>query len=352
MEIWIVIAVLTAATLLGVLWPLLKGAPRSAPRRDYDRAIFSDQLAELDRDLARGTIAPPEAEAARNEISRRLIATAAGTEVPEAMPLSRKAWILTVIIAVPLLAVPLYLRSGAPGLPDVPQRDRIAHATENKDFEGMVAEVERHLKQEPADVEGWAVLAPAYKRMDRFADAAEAYRKIVVLGRANANTFADMGEMLVFAGEGMVNAEADKAFAESLKLDAKQPKARFYAAMGLRQEGKAKEAIAAWKALLDDSPPDAPWRAAVEKEMTEASAADMAPEDRQAMIRGMVDGLQERLKANGDDLEGWKKLINARKVLGEIDEARTAYQSARAAFKDKPEALAELDGLARSLNLQ
>jgi cytochrome c-type biogenesis protein CcmH len=80
-------------------------------------------------------------------------------------------------------------------------------------------------------------------------------------------------------------------------------------------------------------------------------AANMSAKDRQAMIQSMVDGLEEKLKTNGKDLDGWLKLIRARTVLGETDKAKTAYVSARDQFKDDPKALAQLEGLAQEMNI-
>jgi cytochrome c-type biogenesis protein CcmH len=255
-------------------------------------------------------------------------------------------------VLVPVIAAGFYLRTGAPHLPDVPLRDRIAHATENNDFAGMVAQVEEHLKANPTDRQGWEVLAPAYRRMNRFDDSARAFSQAINLGGRTPDNLADMGEMITMGNEGMVTAEANAAFAEALKLDQKHPKARYYAALALRQEGKTDEAVAAWKALLDDSPADAPWRSMVDRDIAEVAAKDMSPDDQQAMIRGMVDGLEERLKSDGNDLEGWQRLMNARKVLGEMDKAKAAYEAAKAVFKDKPDALASLDELARSLSIE
>jgi cytochrome c-type biogenesis protein CcmH len=351
MLIWLVFALLTAAAVAGVLWPLFRQPRRLADRADYDRAVFIDQLAELDRDIARGAIAAAEAEAARNEISRRLLAagqagrTVAGTG-------GRRTALLLAAVAVPVVAMLLYIRAGTPHLPDVPLRERLASATENNDFVAMVAQVEEHLRANPQDVQGWQVIAPAYRRLNRFADAAGAFQQLIRLGQATPDNLADLGEMIVFANEGLVTAEAAQSFADALKRDPKHPKSRYFAALVLRQEGKTAEAVAAWKALLADSPHDAPWRAMVDRDIAAAAALEMPAEDRQAMVRGMVDGLEARLKVDGSDLEGWQRLINARQVLGEIDKARAAYESARTIFKDQPEALASLDALARSLSLQ
>ncbi|MGQ0484052.1 MAG: c-type cytochrome biogenesis protein CcmI [Hyphomicrobiales bacterium] len=345
--IWLVFTIMTAAVLAMLLMPLWKGNAAVTPgRARFDQAVYRDQLAELERDRARGAIGAAEAEAARNEISRRLIQAAR----PESKLATGKAGVMGLIGAalVPLVAIPLYLNSGNPQLADVPLSARLERAVDNRDFAALVAKVERHLAQNPDDVEGWRVLAPAYKRERRWQDAATAYANIVRLSQADAATISDYGEMLVFANEGMVTAEAARAFATALAADAKLPKARFFAGLALKQEGRRQEARQAFEVLLAESPAGAAWRPMVETELQDLAGA----EERQATIRAMVDGLEERLKSNGGDLQGWQRLIRSRKVLNEIDKAKAAYATARHHFMGRPEALAALDGLAKEMGIE
>lgn len=363
MAIWIIFAIMTAALLAALLWPVERRG-RSLPERSaFGRAVFRDQLAELDRDVARGTIGAGEAEAARNEIARRLIAEEEGPRGPAPVSSRRVSWLAAAVI--PAIALPLYLHFGSPHLRDVPLSERLASAVENNDFEALVAKVEVHLAANPNDVQGWSVLAPAYKRMQRYGDAAAAYETLLRLSRPTADLYADYAEMLVFANEGMVTADAAKAFGEALKLDSTHPAARFFSGLAFKQEGKTEEALATWKALLADTPPDAGWRAGLEQEIAGLSGAkapalseeqiaatkDMSDTDRQSMIRSMVEGLEARLQSSGDDIEGWQRLIRARVVLGEMDKAKTAYLTAKVRFKDKPDVVAALDELAQSLKI-
>lgn len=345
--IWLVFAIMTAATLAVLLMPLWAGRAAVAPGRGrFDQAVYRDQLAELERDRARGVIGDAEAEAARNEISRRLIEAAR----PQSEPAAGKTGVMGLIGAalVPLVAIPLYLNSGMPRLADVPLSARLEKAMDNQDFAALVAKVERHLAQNPDDIEGWKVLAPAYKRERRWQDAADAYANIVRLSQPDAATITDLGEMLVFANDGMVTAEAARAFATALKADAKMPKARFFAALALKQEGRKDEARRAFKVLLAEGPTVAAWRPMVEAELKDLAATG----DRQAMIRAMVEGLEERLKTDSDDLEGWQRLIRSRAVLKELDKAKAAYATARHHFMDRPKALAALDGLAKEMGIE
>jgi cytochrome c-type biogenesis protein CcmH len=365
MMIWIVFAAMTAVVIAALILPVLRreaGGP-AADRNAYDRAVFRDQLSELDRDLERGVIGPAEAEAARNEISRRLIAAAEQPAPKAAMVTPSLA--LAAVLIVPLVALPLYLKAGSPQLPGVPLDQRMAEAEAKGDYEALIVKVERHLAQNPDDLDGWKVLAPAYRRGMRFADAVEAHRNIVRLSPPDALALSDYAEAMVMAGEGMVSAEAHDLFGKALALDPKLPKARFYDALALKQEGKTEEAKAAFEAFLKDTPADAPWRAMLLAEMqdmgakppaldseTMANAQAMAPEDQQAMIRSMVDGLEEKLTANPDDLDGWLRLIRSRAVLGEADKAKAAYDKALAQYSGNADALAQIAALAKDMNIQ
>lgn len=362
--IWIIFALMTVAVIAALLRPAWRsaGRPTDHDRNAYDCAIFRDQLLELDRDVERGSIAASEADAARNEISRRLIAAAQAPVKPRA--LTSPALALLSALLVPALAVPLYLKAGSPKLPDVPLAARLERAAESGDYQALIFMAEQHLAKNPDDIQGWKVLAPAYRSMERWSDVAEAQQNILRLSKPDAAMMADYAEALVMANQGLVSAEARAIIAKTLTLDPKLPKSRFYAALALKQEGRAAEAKAAFDAFLADSPADAPWRPMLLAELqdmasrppaldpqTMEDAASMSPSGRQAMIRTMVDGLEEKLKADAGDLEGWLRLIRARGVLGEGERARLAYAAAKAQFKDDVKALAALAGLAKEMNI-
>lgn len=346
MMVWTAFAVMAAVAVAVLLAPLWRSASAEVPgRANYNLAVFRDQLAELDRDRVRGLIGGPEAEAARNEISRRMIEAGAQTKaVPQPQPARRLVHILSALL-VPAIAVSIYLREGSPDLPDVPRAARLAEAAETGDFAALIAKVEEYLATNPGDAEGWGVLAPAYKREGRWQDAANAYGQILRLTKPTAESLSDFAEMLVFAGNGLVTADARKTFSEAAALDPKSPRPRFYLALALKQEGKVAEAKAGFEALLADSSADAPWRPLLVQEL------ESLGDDQRVMIRAMVDGLDERLKANGDDLEGWLRLIRSRTVLNEADRAKAALATARQQFKDNAQALSALEALANELNL-
>jgi cytochrome c-type biogenesis protein CcmH len=342
MSLWLAFTALTVAALAALGWPLLRARGPAASDVEAQRAVFRDQLDEVERDAARGLISAEEAKAARNEVARRLIATE-NAEAASGDPPRRAS--LAPLALVPVIAVPVYLHYGAPTLPDMPLQTRLEQAIEQKDFVALVAKVEQQLAKNPNDAEGWRVLVPAYREMGRFAEAASALQQLLRLEPPTAPRLADFGEMQVLANEGMVTANAAKAFAAALAADPKLPKARFFTALALKQEGKREEAVAEWRALLADSAPDAPWAEAVKTQIADTTGQN-------DMILSMVNGLEERLKTENQDLDGWLKLIRSRVVLGERERAKAAYASARDIFKDRPEALAALAGLARELRIE
>jgi cytochrome c-type biogenesis protein CcmH len=373
MAIWFIFSGMTAAVVAVLLIPFLrKKSATQNPDSDFEQAIYRDQLQELDRDHARGIIGGVEVEAARNEISRRLLQ--ASTSKASAFAGTSALAKLAVLI-VPLLAIPIYAKFGSPVLPDVPLQERLKGAIASQDFTALVATVEAHLAEDPNDIKGWQVLAPAYKRQLRWADAAEAYLNILNLAPASAEAIADYAEMLVYANEGMVTADAQRAFEEALKLDPKDPRARYFDALAVKQEGKTVEAKKLFTDFLNDSPADASWRPMVETELRGmdgakapalskdgakapvlseeqmAAGQSMSADDQASMIKGMIDGLEQRLGSDSHDLDGWLRLIRARGVSNDVEKARGSLQLAMGIFKDEPASLETLNSLAKELGI-
>jgi cytochrome c-type biogenesis protein CcmH len=360
---WVLAVVLCLAT-MGALLVVKAPATPASGRSTGALAIYKDQLMELDRDLASGVLGADEAEAQRIEISRRLLA--AGRESTISTATSYTFPKLTVL-AVPALAVALYYVVGSYGLPDVPRAERLAAAETSNDWDALIARVEQQLDQRPDDAQGWQLLVPNYLNMGRYGDAARAIGNLIRINGPDAELYASMGEALVYDNKGLLTQQSVAIFQEALKLNSKHPKALYYNALGLSQEGKAAEAQLAFQSLLTQSPADAPWRKTVEQELAKLApnaaapqitpeqmqgAEGMAPEDRLAMIRGMVDGLDEKLKTNPNDIEGWLRLIRARSVLKEEDKAGAALLIARSTFATNTTNTKLLDDLAKELNLK
>ncbi|TMI99737.1 MAG: c-type cytochrome biogenesis protein CcmI [Alphaproteobacteria bacterium] len=377
MTLWFLFALMTAAAIFAVLWPL--GRRRGlGPRGGSDLAVYRDQLDEIVRDRAAGLIGEAEAEAARVEVSRRLIA-AADAAKPDAAPLAgatfrRRAAALAVLIALPALAAALYLKLGSPQLPDQQLASRATTPMQNRTLDTLVAQVEDHLAQNPNDGRGWEVVAPVYMRLGRFDDAVKARRNALRLSGASAAREADLGESLMAAANGVVTDDAKAAFERALAYDPKYSKARFFLGVAAYQDGQGSKAADIWRDMLKDAGPDSPWIGMVREALASvgapsepasaqqpasgpsaediAASEQMKPEDRNAMVRGMVDRLADRLKRDGSDLEGWLRLMRAYMVLGERDRALSALADARRALGHDTDKLRRLDELVKELKLE
>jgi cytochrome c-type biogenesis protein CcmH len=384
--IWFVLAGLTAIVLFVLLRPLADTGTKPLAPDSFDSAVYRDQLNEIESDRARGLIGEKEAEAARIEISRRLLAAdnkARGRDRAESRGVSAKAAVAVIALSLPLLALGLYLVFGSPRLPDQPLAARLEDPTTNRDLEALVARVEARLRERPEDGQGWDVVAPVYLGSGRYAQAAEAYGHAVRLLGPSATRLSGQGQALVLANDGLVTEEARVALARAHELDGTLIEPRILLAIAKEQDGQFAAAAADWRALLDDAKEDAPWRAMVEKrvELAEAhlsgtpmpseapaktapaspkgpgaadiaAAEDMDPAARQAMIEGMVQRLAARLDQGGGALADWLRLVRAYSVLDRKDDASKALAKAKSQFSGDRQALEELDQLAAELGLK
>ena len=384
MLLWAIFAVLTAVVLYALLRPLAGGSGGEGSRAAFNATVFRDQLGEVQSDRERGLIGEGDAEAARIEIARRLLATdgeeAGAVRSPAHSPL--RALAVGLAIALPLAALSLYLIYGSPRLPDQPLIARLQDPASDKNLEVLVARVEARLREHPEEGEGWEVIAPVYMGWRRYADAAEAYRQSIRLIGESPKRLASYGQALVLANDGVVTEDARQALERALQLDPTLVEPRLVLIIAKEQDGQIAAAIEDWRAMLAKAPADAPWRKLVEQRLAEdeaklagkavpakpedvpstppqgpsrddvAAAQNMKPADRQAMIESMVQGLADRLGQKGDDLAGWLKLVRAYTVLDRKDDALKALEKAKTQFSGNAAALQQLDALAAELGLK
>jgi cytochrome c-type biogenesis protein CcmH len=370
MMLWWILALMTAAALGAVMWPLVR--TRTLRAAGSDLAVYRDQLEEIERDRADGRIGHDEFEAARVEVSRRLLvaANAAGPEKSETATGGgrRIAALVGAIIAIPLIAGPLYVLLGSPDLPGEPAASRDSGDGQVGSVAALIARIETHLEENPNDGRGWEVLAPVYMKLERYDDAVNARRNALNLLGATGEREVDFGEALTSAAGGVVTAEAKAAFERSVALQADNFKAMFYLGLAAQQDGNRGEAARIWHDLIAKAPADAPWLTVVRQSLARverpgatppgpgpddlAAAGEMTPEARNQMIRGMVERLATRLHEDGSDVDGWLRLLRAYMVMGDRDKAKTAAGEARGALAREPEKLKLLDEGIRALGVE
>ena len=265
-----------------------------------------------------------------------------------------------------------------------------AQAGELDDVGTMISKLATRLKTDTTDGEGFRMLGWSYVNTDRPDEAVIAYSTAVKLLPGRADVHAGYGEAMVAVAKDAVTPEAKIQFDEAIKIDPKEPRARFFLALHKAQNGKENEALAEWIALSNESSAELPWQSDLQQRATKlaakvgtnidgkfkktavapaapkstgsfiptgpdaatlAAAEKMPVAERQSMIDGMVEGLATKLKSNPDDIDGWVKLIRSRIVLKDNAKAKDDLNLARKAFASKPDKLAQLNSLAAELGL-
>jgi len=285
--IWLLLAALAVTALLIALPPLL--APGGAAAAgSSDLAVYRDQLAEIDKEFERGLLTAAEAEAARTEIKRRILAVPKAEAPVQAAKASRPLAIAAGV-GLCVFSAALYLTLGRPTLPGRPfDRAAVQAAADTAmrravdEVETMVAKLADRMKANPNDAQGWRMLGWSYLQLGRTGEGVAALKHAVELEPKNAALRSQLGEAVVRLAEGTVSAEALKIFDAALALDAKDPRARFYRGMALAQAGKEREALAAWVQIIRDGPADAEWMPGL-REQARALAATLKLDPKSAV---------------------------------------------------------------------
>ena len=276
---WTVAAILTALSVAVVIYPLTRKARKLESADDYDLTIYKSQLAEIEQDVKRGLIDVSEAEAARAEVARRVLAAQSAIDEQTPKPKSKKgkkggeakkvegaisstnvriAGVVALML-IPFVTVGLYFTLGSPNLQSQPLAGRLSKPPEQQSMTELVASTELRLKNNPDDLVGWKRLAPIYMSIRRPDKAIEALHQVLRLEGETVATLSDIGEAMVVREAGIVSESAFRLFKRANGLDAQAPKPRFFLAIGLGQQGKEQEAIETWQSMINDFPADAPW---------------------------------------------------------------------------------------------
>jgi cytochrome c-type biogenesis protein CcmH len=263
----------------------------------------------------------------------------------------------------------------------------------------MIRRLAARLVQNPRDVAGWRTLGWSYASIGHFSEAAEAYAKAIELNPGEAEIRSARIEVLIKSADGIVTADARNAIEETLAVDPKDARARFFKGLAEEQNGDKTSARAEWTELLKDVNSDEPWVADLKDKISELDrgvggdaarpegskpgaaggllealrtsrapqasraiergpreedvrAAEAMPAgDRAAMIQGMVAGLADRLQRSPRDADGWIKLIRSRMVLGETELAKQALTHGLEVFADDKQQRDRIAGAAQQLGL-
>lgn len=410
---WILCAALVigvAAALLAPIWRGRGTGGEALPSAAYDLQVYRDQLREVERDQERGIVSAEDAVRLRNEIGRKVLD--ADRRLAEAAPAARGGTALAagaVLLVLLAGSLAVYLREGAPGLTDQPMAERLALAKRAYDSRPSQAEAEASaparvqppapdpeylelierlraaVAQKPDDPQGLALLATNEMRLGNMAAARAAQQRLVELRGEDASPqeLMQLAALMMEAAGGLITAEAEEVLARALRRDPRQPQSRYLLGMLQLQNGRPDRAFPIWRELLEEGPEDAPWMAPIRASIRDlawlAGAPDYIPPDpapergtpalpgpdqdavaaaeglsgaeRQQMILGMVEQLQQRLASEGGSAGEWARLISSLGVLGRAEDARAIWTEAQTRFAAQPEALAQIRAAAEAAGL-
>ncbi len=326
---------------------------------------FKVQLAEIEAGVKAGRLDAQGAEAAKAELARELMRHRA-----RAQPGSQKASERLIGVGLPVvslvsvgLAIAAYAVLGTPDQPAAPMAMRLMEQGNPISFSQAITRVETQLLVSPDDIDGWQVLAPAYMRSERYADAANAYRRILELTPPTPDTLTDLAQALLFENQGVASPEAIAALEQAVEMDPTHPRSRFFLAGDATRRQEWDNAINQWNELIALSGGDEPWLEVAQNGLSVAVArGETSPQVPDAtssvtedtaqveLIRSMVAGLAERLDNDGGSIAEWTRLVRSYLVLGEAENARLAYEKAKVAYPEAEERT-ELDAAAREADL-
>lgn len=353
---WVAAGVLSAAAAFLILSRAAKAASLGASV-DPTAILYRRQLSEIDELAERGLIGETERKSAQAEAARRLLAAAdAPTEGWRAGPAGRRG-VLAAVVTAPLAALVVYLMLGSPGMPDQPFAARMkawqASNPESLDAPELAAVLKKLTAERPNSAEGFRLLAMVEGAAQNPAESVRAARHAVRLAPQRADVWETLGEALVVESGGQLTDEARGAFQETLKRDPKAVVARFQLARARIESGDKAGGLAEWRSLASELAPDDPRRQALaaaiaEQEGAPTPQAGSLSAGQMGAIRGMVEGLAARLKANPDDPQGWVRLVRAYAVLGETGKRDAALKEAETRYRARPDVVEALNAAAKA----
>ncbi len=376
----------------------------------YDLQVYREQLLEVERDLARGVIAKPDAERVRVEVSRRILA--ADARVRAATPVVQSTGAVgTMAAGLAVLVVAgsgvMYFMLGAPGYGDLGLKQRIetarlTHETRpsqeqveaqvspapplemDPQYKALIDQLREKVAGQPDDLEGQVLLAHHEAQSGNLEAARVAQAQVIALmgDLAGAEEYAQLGELLIIAANGYVSPQAEQILRTALEKDPTHGPARYYWGLMLAQTGRPDLAFRIWDGTIRQSPAGSPWLSPILDGIVEMAwlagvpdyevptprgaapalagpssedinaAAGMSAEARQEMIQSMVARLSDRLATEGGSPDEWVRLIGALGILGQKDRAQVIYNEAKVSFAEDETALAMLGEAAGQAGLE
>ncbi|GAB3386083.1 c-type cytochrome biogenesis protein CcmI [Massilia agri] len=260
MTAFLFVAVVMTALALGcLLYPLLRSSLASGPAAIDGLQVLREQARELDLALKEGSLTAAAHAEASDELRRRV------GEEPAALPAShpdRQQRLLAGFLAlfVPVVAAGLYYHLGNPAALAVASPERNIggprHEISAADVSTLVQGLSDRMRRDPANADGWYMLARSYTAIGRYQDAVLAYERLLVLVPDDSAVLADYADVLATVKGGSLEGKPEQLVLQALALNPKDVKALALAGNAAYQRGDADKARRYWEQLLPLTPGD------------------------------------------------------------------------------------------------
>ncbi len=381
--IWIFCVITVFAVLFFLAAPMFRAGKTVSNAAVDETDYLAEQLKDIDQARALGDLTDALAEEAGQETRRRLLAEYRRSQSKQSKPISStsKQAIMMLVAAAPIAALALYASIGNPGMNDTQRGQEIARASAvqlgaiqaNAD-EGQssllsggdgapslsqsIEKLKQKLANNPDDRDGWIMLAESHAQLNQFSDAAEAFSRAAELAPDLAYLHAAAAESLAMAAGGVITDEADAALDRALAIDADEPRARFYKALGLEQSGDKDAALAALKSLAENAPEGAPWVMIVRGEINRMSGVEQpsSPQTVASNVSAPVisiiapEVLENEIFVGDPPYTVWMDLIRAYAAQGNDKKTIDTIVRAKKRYANAPFVLREIEALEAQIN--
>lgn len=268
----------TAAVLFLITRPLLRPArAATAGADDVNAAVYRDQLAELDAQLADGSLEAGHHARAREAVRARLAADLGVAGGVVRGPIAARGLAAGIVVALAVSASLLYALLGTPSALQpqakaAPAADANAHGLQGAQIAAMVQRLATRLAADPGDLNGWVMLARSYSALGRFDDAGRAYAEAAKLSPQDAPLLADYADILTMAQGRSFEGEPDRLIARALAVDPTHVKSLALAGSSAFARRDYAGAASLWGRVLDQVPAGSDMGRRIEASIAQARA--------------------------------------------------------------------------------
>lgn len=268
-QIFILLALVLTLVVVAVLWRALWQATRpkeSAHERQQvlsHVAVYQEQVAELERELAQGSLDQAGFDLSHEELTQRLLEDAPTPQPTVQMAAKRpKVLMAALALLIPLMAFSLYFVVGTPIALD-PHLAAQANGDEQitpERLATMAEQLSQRLEKEPENAEGWVMLGRIQRALAHYDEADLALQKALSLAR-NDDVLIERAEVLAQKNNGSFKGEPWAIINSVLKADPRHGNALLLAGSAAFSEGRFKESLIYWekvRGLLPPASPDLP----------------------------------------------------------------------------------------------